>query len=58
MILVVILLSQNIMMIKTNQWLVKWKIKHDINEHKKVKSVNKNVAATIIHGDYKDVLLH
>ena len=46
------------MMIKTNQWLVKGKMKHDINEHKKVKSVNKNVAATIIHGDYKDVLLH
>ena len=27
------------------------------SEHKKTKSVNKNVAATITHNEYKDVLL-
>ena len=29
----------------------------DKNEHKKAKGVNKNVAATISHNEYKDVLL-
>ena len=29
----------------------------DSSEHKKPKGVNKNVVATIIHGEYKDVLL-
>ena len=30
----------------------------DSSEHKKAKGVNKNVVATIIHGEYKDVLLN
>ena len=30
----------------------------DNSEHKKAKSVNKNVAATISHNEYKDVLLN
>ena len=30
----------------------------DISEHKKAKGVNKNVVATISHGEYKDVLLN
>ena len=30
----------------------------DSSEHKKVKSVNKNVVATISHSEYKDVLLN
>ena len=29
----------------------------DNNEHKKVKGINKNVVVTIIHKEYKDVLL-
>ena len=65
-------ISQNFMKIQTNQWLANWKMKHlvlqlqnlldfflvdDSSEHKKPKGVNKNVVATIIHGEYKDVLL-
>ena len=30
----------------------------DSNEHKKAKGVNKNVVATISHGEYKDALLN
>ena len=30
----------------------------DNNEHKKSKSVNKNVAETISHNEYQDVLLN
>ena len=30
----------------------------DNSEHKKAKGVNKNVAARIYHGEYKDVLLN
>ena len=30
----------------------------DNSEHKKAKSVNKNVVATISHNEYKDVLLN
>ena len=30
----------------------------DNSEHKKVKGVNKNVVATIRHGEYKNVLLN
>ena len=30
----------------------------DSGEHKKVKSLNKNIVATISHGEYKDVLLN
>ena len=30
----------------------------DNSEHKKAKGVNKNVVATIIHNEYKDVLLN
>ena len=30
----------------------------DNNEHKKAKDVNKNVAETISHNEYQDVLLH
>ena len=30
----------------------------DNNEHKKAKGVNKNVAETISHNEYQDVLLH
>ena len=30
----------------------------DNNEHKKAKSVNKNVVATISHNEYNDVLLN
>ena len=29
----------------------------DNNEHKKVKNVNKNIAGTIAHNEYKEVLL-
>ena len=29
----------------------------DNNEHKKMKGVNKNIAAIIIHNYYKDVLM-
>ena len=29
----------------------------DSSEHKKPKCLNQNVVATIIHGEYKDVLL-
>ena len=31
---------------------------NDNSKHKLVKGVNKNVVATIIHGEYKDVLLN
>ena len=31
---------------------------NDNSEHKIAKGVNKNVVATIIHGEYKDVLLN
>ena len=30
----------------------------DVSEHKKAKSVNRNVVATISHNEYKDVLLN
>ena len=30
----------------------------DSGEHKKVKNLNKNIVATISHGEYKDVLLN
>ena len=30
----------------------------DSSEHKKTKGVNRNVAVTISHGEYKDVLLN
>ena len=77
LILVIIQLSQNIMMIQTNQSLkkmqdetggvavkefVELKLKmhsflvDDNSEHKKAKSLNRNVVATTSHKEYNDVL--
>ena len=66
--LVIIQLSQNIMIIQTAGVAIeefiglKPKIYSyfvsDNTKHKKAKGVNKNVAATISHNEYKDVLLN